>query len=145
MLKLSELRAALADKTALQTQLSEVTANLTTAQTDLATAQATATAEQARADGLQAQIDEANTVIEGLKGTVTTLQAEKKTVAQATVEKLHEMGVPAAQLPKAAAVGTDDADLLVRYQALTGREKTSFFRANRDALERAAAKNASAV
>lgn len=43
--------------------------------------------------------------------------------------------VPAAQAPD-----NSDTDLLARYQALAGRDKTAFFRANRAALERAAAK-----
>ena len=132
MLKLSELRAALADKAALQGKLDEATAALTKAQADLAT-------ETTRANALQKQIDEANAAIEGLNGKVATLEGEKKTVSQAAVEKLHELGVPAAELPKSKAPGTDDADLLARYQSLTGREKTQFFRDNRVALERAVA------
>jgi chromosome segregation ATPase len=139
MLNLAALKTAVADKAELQRKLDEATVNLTTAQADLATAQAAATAEKTRADALQAQIDEANTTISELTGKVTTLETEKKTVSQAAVEKLHELGVPAAELPKSKTPGNDDADILARYQSLTGGEKTAFFRANRAALERAAA------
>lgn len=130
MLKLAELRTALADKAELQRKLDEVNANLTTAQADLATAQAEATAQKSRADELQAQIDEANAAIADLTGKVTTLETEKKTVAQTAVEKLHELGVPAAELPKVGDPASTEAKILTRAQfdALGIDAKNAFFR-----------------
>lgn len=130
MLKLADLKAALADKATLQSKLDEATANLTTAQTDLAAAQSALAAETACAADLQTQIEEANKAIEGLNGTVATLEGEKKTVSQAAVEKLHELGVPAAELPKGVTDPAKQDKVITRaeFDALSVDDKNAFFR-----------------
>jgi len=130
MLRLADLKTALADKAELTRQLAEATANLSTAQADLVTAQAEAAAEKTRADGLQAQIEEANTALAELNGKVTNLEAEQKTVSQAAVEKLHELGVPAAELPKGNLdpAKVDNVITRAEFDALPIDAKNAFFR-----------------
>ena len=93
---------------------------------------------------LEGQIEEANLALEASQEKVASLEEEKKTVSQAAAEKLHELGVPAAELPKAATPGEDDAALYERYRTLKGAERTAFLRKNREALTRFA-KQASEV
>lgn len=139
MLKLAELRTALTDKAALQEKLTAATNDLASTQADLEKSNDDLTAAQEQAAELQKQIDEANAALEEANGKVSTLEAEKKTVAQTTVDTLHELGVAAPSLPKSATPGDDDAAIYERYQALSGAKKTEFLRANRAALERHAA------
>lgn len=130
MLKLADLKTALADKAELQRKLDEATANLSTAQADLIAAQAEAAAEKTRADGLQAQIEEANTALAEATAKVTTLEAAQKTVSQAAVEKLHELGVPAAELPKGNLdpAKVDNVVTRAEFDALSVDAKNAFFR-----------------
>jgi chromosome segregation ATPase len=132
MLKLSDLRAAMADKAQLATDLA-------TAQSQLAQLQADLLAANAKADGFSSQIAEANTLIESLNGKVATLETEKKTVAETTIETIAELGIAASDLPKASGSVVDEKDIYTQWKALSGGEKQSYFRANRAALERYAA------
>lgn len=136
MLKLAELRTALTDKAALQEKLNAATHDLASTQVDLEKANNDLAAAQEQVAELQKQINEANTALEEANGKVSTLEAEKKTVAQTTVDTLHELGVAASTLPKAATPGEDDAALYERYQTLRGAEKTTFLRTHRAALTR---------
>lgn len=140
MLKLDQLKTALTDKKKLSEDLEAAQTKITQLEGELATAQQSATAEKTRADELQAQIEQVNSTLEELNGKVTTLETEKKTLSQATVEKLHELGVPAAELPQAGTTPVnDDQAVYEKWQSLTGGEKTKFFRENIAALERYAA------
>lgn len=136
MLKLKELQAALSDKVALQGKLDAALAEIGVLKTDLQTSQDLATAETSRAAALAAEIAEANTSIGSLNGKVADLEAGKKTLAATTVEKLHELGVPAAELPSASTAGADDEATYSEWKSLSGGEKTKFFRENRAALAR---------
>lgn len=132
MLKLSDLKAALADKTLLVNDLAAAQSQITQLQADLLAA-------TAKADGFSAQIAEANTLIETLNGKVANLETEKKTVAETTIEKIAELGIAASDLPKASGSVVDEKDIYTQWKALSGGEKQSYFRANRAALERYAA------
>lgn len=137
MLNLDKLRTALTDKVALQEKLTAAETELTTLRADLKTAKASLASLAEKDAAQQAQIDEANTELEAAQGKVSSLEAEKKTVSQAAVEKLHELGVAAGDLPKGATPsGDDDGALYERYQTLKGAEKTAFLRTHRDALTR---------
>ena len=139
-LNLSALKTALTDKQQLQADLQTAQEKITSLESQLATAQAEATAEKERANALQLQIDEANATIEGLNGKVGTLEKEKKTVAQSTVEKLSELGVPAAELPEGGSLNApDDADIYTTWKGMTGPEKIKYRQENAEALARYAA------
>jgi chromosome segregation ATPase len=140
MIKFSDFQAAIADKNALLSEvasLKESIASLTgerdTLAGELADAVSAHEVLKGERDGIELALNEA-------RGEIAQLQASAKTVADATVEKLHELGVPAAELPAAAAAGEEDEALLERYQGMQGAERTAFFRGNRAALERAAAR-----
>ena len=76
-----------------------------------------------------------------VKETNARLIMEQKTVSQEAREKLNGMGVPAASLPPSysGATSATDGDILKEYQRLEGREKTIFFRENKEAILRAGA------
>jgi predicted nucleic acid-binding Zn-ribbon protein len=139
MLKIKDLQAALADKLKLQTDLDAANQKVKDLEAQLGQANDTARMEKERADTLQVQIDEANSTIDQLNGKVTTLEGNQKNVSQQTIEKLHELGVPATELPSSTKTGQDDEEILATYQNLKGGERTAFLRKNRAALERAAA------
>lgn len=136
MLNLDKLRTALTDKVALQERLDAAETELTALRADLETARASLASTGEKVTVLEAQIEEANAALEASQGKVASLEAEKKSVSQAAAELLHELGVPAAELPKAATPGEDDAAVYERYQTLRGAEKTAFLRKNREALTR---------
>lgn len=115
MLKLSDLTAAIADKQKLAADLAAAQEQITTLMADLDTSKAFALAETARADGFAAEIALANTSIEALRGQVFTLEGEKKTVAEATVEQIAQLGVNASELPASAGMVADDP--VTEYQA----------------------------
>lgn len=134
MLKLAELKAALTDKATLQQNYDQALKDIEAIRLELKTAQDLAATEKTRADGLQLQIDEANNTITQLTSQVGTLQQTQKTVSEQTIEKLHELGVAANELPQATNPGQTGEDLHAQYQALNGREKTAFFRKHKAAL-----------
>lgn len=139
MLKLKELQAAVTDKVTLQGKLDAALTEIGVLKTDLQTSQDLATAETARAEALAGEIASANTSIEQLTGQVADLEKGKKTLAASTVEKLHELGVPAAELPSASTAGADDEATYAEWKSLSGGEKTKYFREHRAALGRFAA------
>lgn len=139
-LKLADLKNALADKNKLSSDLATANERISQLEQQLSESQGSSQAQKERADGLQHQIDEANKTIEQLSGKVTTLEAQKKTISQATVEKLHELGVPASELPKNTLASQEsDESIYKQWKALNGAEKTEYFRKNIQALERYAA------
>lgn len=139
MLKISELKTAFEAKQKLLAELQIANDQIASLTQSLTESQATAASEKERADALQAQIDEANQTIESLNGKVTGLESERKTVSQAAVEKMHELGVAVSEVPKTVDPTKTDEELLAHYQGLTGREKTLFFREKKAVLQRAAA------
>lgn len=129
MLKLSDLRTALADKAKLSEDLATALAKITSLEADILAA-------NSKAEAFSLEISEANTLIESLNGKVATLEGEKKTVADATIETIAELGIAAKDLPKSTGTVVDDKAIYEQYSALTGREKTAFYRENRAALKR---------
>lgn len=132
MLKLSDLRSALADKAKLSEDLATALAKITTLEADILAA-------NAKSDAFSLEIAEANTLIESLNGKVATLEGEKKTVADATIETIAELGIAAKDLPKSGGTVVDDKAIYDGWKALTGGEKQAYFRENRAALDRYAA------
>ena len=132
MLKLSDLRTALADKAKLSEDLATALAKITTLEADILAA-------NAKADAFSLEIAEANTLIESLNGKVTALETEKKTVADSTIETIAELGIAAKDLPKTTGTVVDDKAIYDGWKALTGGEKQAYFRDHRAALDRYAA------
>ena len=129
MLKLSDLRTALAE----QAKLSE---DLATALNKITSLEADILAANAKSEAFTLEIAEANTLIESLNGKVAAMEGEKKTVADATIEQIAELGIAASELPKTTGTVVDDKAIYENWKALSGGEKQSYFRANRAALDR---------
>ena len=77
-----------------------------------------------------------------LEAAINGLEAEKKTVGEAVVDVLAGSGVPQVDLPAGdkdakGAEASTDAEKLAHYGTLSGKAKTAYFRANKQALLRA--------
>lgn len=140
MLKIADLQAALADKKDLTEKLALATARVGELEASAATLAESIAALTGERDTLLADLGAAREIITGHVARIGELEANATTVSQATVERLHELGVPAGELPSnTPAASSDNADeaLLEKYNSLTGAEKTTFLRANKAALLRA--------
>ncbi len=99
MLNLADLKAALASKDKLTTDLTASKAEVDRLVKALAEAEKTAGDEKTRADGLQSQLEAGQKTIDELTGKVTTLETSSKTVSENVLETVAKLGIPAAELP----------------------------------------------